>query len=81
MKDHQANQLQNKGMQIWFCHDCNQIHLRTTNVMLDFTRQEFLGVSEAIFGILRNEFSPEDLRNIINFDRETDAILFADTIV
>jgi Zn-finger protein len=78
MSNHPAK---NEGMQIWFCRDCNQIHLRATNVTLDFTRQEFLSLSNAILGILRNEFSPEDLQSLTNFAAETDDILFAETVV
>ena len=81
MSNHQGNNQQNAGMQIWYCHNCNQVHLRTTNVMLDFTKKEFLGLGDAIFGILRNDFTPEDLQGLQNFDAELDDILFAETIV
>ncbi len=80
MNNHQENNQKNSGMQIWFCQNCNQVHLRATNVTLDFTKQEFLGLSEAILDILRSEFSPEDLKSIQNFNPETDDVLCAETI-
>lgn len=81
MKNHQENKQNNSGLQIWFCRDCSQVHLRATNVMLDFTKREFLALSDAILGILRNEFSPKDLQSVPNFNSETDDVLFAETIV
>jgi Zn-finger protein len=81
MSSHQENEKQKTGMQIWFCRDCNQVHLLTTNVILDFTRQEFLSLSDAILGILRYEFTSEDLRSIPNFNPETGDVLSAETIV
>jgi hypothetical protein len=81
MKNHQPNKQNETGMQIWFCRDCDFVHLRTTNVMLDFTKKEFLGLSNAILGILRFEFSAEDLKSIPNFNPEIDDVLQSDLIV
>ncbi|NJM53521.1 MAG: hypothetical protein HC846_09130 [Blastocatellia bacterium] len=82
MNNHQENSSNEKGqMQIWLCRDCNQVHLRATNVMLDFTRREFLNLSNAILGILRYQFSAEDLKTMPNYNHETDEILLAETIV
>jgi Zn-finger protein len=81
MKGHQENNEKKSGMQIWYCQNCNQVHLRATNVMLDFSKKEFLGLSDAILGILRYEFSSEDLKSIPNYNAETEDVLFADTIV
>ena len=80
MNNHQENKQKDAGMQVWFCRGCNQVHLRATNVMLDFTKQEFLGLSNAILGILRYEFSSETLKELPNYNAETDDILLAEMI-
>lgn len=80
-KDHRESSDNHSGqLQIGFCHNCNQIHLRATNVMLDFSKREFLNFSNANLGILREEFTAEELKSIPNFNANTDDILLAETV-
>lgn len=53
-----------ENLQIWYCENCQNVHLKTKNVLLDFTRNEFVSLSEAMFEILQNNFSPLDLNEI-----------------
>lgn len=70
-------------LQIWFCQHCDGVHLKTSMVTLDFTKKEFLALSDAMLGILMNEFSPEDLRAVSNFGAgnvDNDDVLLSKTI-
>lgn len=68
-------------LQVWFCQHCDGVHFRTANVTLDFSRKEFLELSDAVLGILKRDFIAEDLRKISNFEHGKDDILASDTIV
>lgn len=68
-------------LQVWFCQHCDGVHFRTANITLDFSRKEFLELSDAMLGILKSNFTVEDLEGILNFDYGKDDILASDTIV
>ncbi len=44
-----------KQLQMWFCAECQSVHLRTDNVCLTFTKDEFSQLSTAVFEIYRTE--------------------------
>lgn len=55
-----------ENLQIWYCENCQNIHLKTQNVMLDFTKKEFVEFTDAMFDILQNNIKPIDLNEISN---------------
>jgi hypothetical protein len=52
------------NMQLWYCNGCRQIHLRATNIALDFTREEFVSLGRAVFDILGREFTPDEIADL-----------------
>jgi Zn-finger protein len=53
-------------LQIWYCEHCRQVHFKAPNVMLDFTRREFVKLTDAVLEILQNEFDPLELSELTN---------------
>lgn len=53
-----------ENLQIWYCEQCQNVHFKTPNVMLDFTRKEFVELTDAMYEILQNNFKPLDLDEI-----------------
>ncbi len=53
-----------ENLQLWYCEHCQNVHLKTPNVMLDFTRNEFVELTDAMYEILQNNFKPLDLDEI-----------------
>ncbi|MEZ5347118.1 MAG: hypothetical protein R2681_16345 [Pyrinomonadaceae bacterium] len=76
---HENKDNKSSHLQVWFCQHCNAVHFRAANITLDFTRSEFLALSDAMLGILREDFTSE-YHSRIEGSVDTDEVLFSETI-
>lgn len=51
-KSHESSHLQ-----VWFCAECDSVHLRTHHVSLSFSLAEFADLSHAVTNIYRDEIA------------------------
>ena len=53
-----SNHSENNSQQlnIWYCRECDAVHFRVGVVMLNFTREEFKGLTNACVGVYCDEF-------------------------
>lgn len=63
------NELQNEhtksqNLQVWYCCSCQNVHFKTANVMLDFSKNEFIDLTKAMLEIFKNEFDPIELNKL-----------------
>lgn len=69
-----------ENLQIWFCQHCDNIHFKISNITLDFSKKEFLALSNAMLGILRDDFTEQDLRSVLNLQEDNDDVLLSKTL-
>lgn len=69
-----------QSLQVWYCEHCKQVHFKTQNVMLDFTRQEFVDLTNAMLDIFQNHFDPLEFNRTFGKQSSGDEILSSDYI-
>lgn len=70
-----------QNLQVWMCHGCESVHFKTGNVMLNFTKTEFAGLTHAILEIYQSEISTIDLYSLSSSLSDEDEIISSQTIV
>lgn len=68
-------------LQIWFCEHCNNVHFKTSNITMDFSKEEFLELSKVMHGILRTNFSDDEQQKVLSYELENDDVLLSDTVI
>ena len=77
--ENQKTPLQN--LQVWYCEGCRNVHFRTQNVMLDFSKTEFVELTNAILDIFQNHFDPLEINQIAEMvSPADDDVLMSETI-
>lgn len=81
------NELQNshdhthsQNLQVWYCDHCKSVHFRTANVMLNFSKPEFIDLTNAMIDIFKNDFDPIELNKLANVIALSDEVLMSETI-
>lgn len=69
-----------QNLQIWMCHGCQAVHFKTGNVLLNFTKQEFAELTEAVLDIYSQEFGGLNFYKLLNSLNKEDEILLSRTI-
>jgi len=78
--NHSEKNAASQNLQVWFCEHCQNIHFKTQNVMLDFSKQEFIDLTNAMFDIFQNHFDPLEIKQIAENSTFNDGILMSETI-
>ena len=74
--DHDHSQ----NLQVWFCHHCQNVHFKTANVMLNFSKAEFIDLTNAMLDIFKNDFDPLELDKLASVFALSDEVLMSETI-
>jgi hypothetical protein len=69
-----------QNLQVWYCEHCQNIHFKTQNVMLDFSKKEFVELTNAILDIFQNHFDPLEISRIAGMALPADEVLMSETI-
>lgn len=69
-----------QNLQIWYCEHCQNIHFKTQNVMLDFTKREFVALTNAMLEILQTNFNPLELERLSGRISPADDILASEIV-
>lgn len=69
-----------QNLQVWYCEHCQNVHFRTRNVMLDFSKKEFVDLTNAILDIFQNHLDPLEIDRIANSAGPADDVLLSETI-
>lgn len=76
--DHHHNHNHRK-LQIWYCDGCRSVHLKTDNVCLSFSKQEFAELALAVSEIYETDVAPlmKPFDGVIEVDRVLESDLIA----
>lgn len=78
---HNENQkTPSQNLQVWYCDHCQNVHFRTQNVMLDFTKKEFVELTNAILDIFQDHFDPLEINRVANIISPADDVLTSEMI-
>jgi hypothetical protein len=69
-----------QNLQIWYCENCQSVHFKTQNVMLDFSKREFVELTNAMLDIFQTHFDPLEIKQIANLIVSSDDVLLSETI-
>lgn len=72
------NETQN--LQIWCCQNCDAVHFKAGNVMLNFTKDEFADLTYCVNDLYQNEFGSLEFYHLVNSLNQSDDILSSNTI-
>lgn len=74
------NNEESHNLQVWMCSDCQCVHLKTVNVMLNFSKTEFANFVRVVMEIYSQEFGGLELHRIFNLLKQEDDVLLSQTI-
>ena len=78
---HNENQkTPSQNLQVWYCEHCRNVHFRTQNVMLDFSKKEFVELTNTILDIFQNHLEPLEIDRIAEMISPPDDVLMSETI-
>lgn len=69
-----------QSLQIWCCQNCEAVHFKAGNVMLNFTKSEFADLTYSVNDLFQNEFGSLEFYSLVNSLNQNDDILSSGTI-
>lgn len=69
-----------QNLKVWFCEGCQAVHFKTKNVMLDFSKKEFVELTNTMLEIFKGNFKPFELNQLSGLMSLSDDIIFSETI-
>lgn len=69
-----------QNLQIWCCQNCEAVHFKAGNVMLNFTKSEFADLTYSVNDLFQNEFGSLEFYSLVNSLNQNDDILSSGTI-
>lgn len=69
-------------LQVWCCDNCQAVHFKAGNVMLNFTKNEFSDLTHAMMDIYQEQFGGLEFYKLVNSltHEQDDDILLSHTI-
>ncbi len=71
---------QRQNLQIWHCENCQVVHFKTDNVLLEFTRTEFADLTQTMMEIFQEQFGNLEFYDLLNMVKRSDDILVSQFI-
>jgi hypothetical protein len=79
-----SNEFQGKNekqtLQIWCCENCEAVHFKAGNVLLNFTKDEFAALTYSVNDVFQDEFGSLEFYHLISSLDRKDTILESKTI-
>lgn len=72
------NETQN--LQIWCCQNCEAVHFKVGNVLLNFTKSEFADLTYCVNDLYQDEFGSLEFYHLVNSVNQKDDVLSSGTI-
>lgn len=69
-----------QNLQVWCCDNCQAVHFKAGNVLLNFSRAEFADLTHAVMEIYQQEFGGLEFYNLINTLSRRDEVLASELI-
>ena len=70
----------NQSLQIWCCGNCEAVHFKAGNVLLNFTKSEFAELAYSINDVYQNEFGSLEFYHLISSLNAPDEVLSSSMI-
>ncbi len=74
------DQPKSENLQVWSCENCQAVHFKAGNVLLNFTRTEFAELAHAVSDIYQQEFGSLEFYHLISSLKKEDDILTSQTV-
>ncbi len=74
------DQAHSHNLQVRYCDHCKSVHFRTANVMLNFSKTEFIDLTNAMVDIFNNDFDLIELNKLAGVMALSDEVLMSETI-
>lgn len=69
-----------ENLSVWCCENCQAVHFKAGNVLLNFTKTEFADLAHAMMEIYQQEFGGLEFYRLINLLTKDDDILSSSRI-
>jgi hypothetical protein len=69
-----------KTLQIWCCENCEAVHFKAGNVLLNFTKSEFAELTYSVNDVFQHEFGSLEFYHLISSLDAPDEVLASKTI-
>lgn len=69
-----------QSLQVWCCGNCEAVHFKAGNVLLNFSRGEFAELTHAVMDIYQQEFGSLESYDLISLLKRRDDVLISQTI-
>lgn len=69
-----------QSLQIWCCENCEAVHFKSGNVLLNFTKTEFAELTYSVNDVFQNEFGSLEFYHLISSLNQPDEILSSSSI-
>lgn len=71
---------ENQPLQIWCCENCEAVHFKAGNVLLNFTKTEFAELTYSVNDVFQDEFGSLEFYHLISSLGSQDEILSRNSI-
>lgn len=69
-----------QNLQVWCCGNCEAVHFKAGNVLLNFSRAEFAELTHAVMDIYRREFGSLEFYDLIGLLKQRGDVLISRTV-
>lgn len=69
-----------QSLQIWCCGNCEAVHFKAGNVLLNFTKNEFAELAYSVNDVYQNEFGSLEFYHLISSLKADEDVLESSTI-
>lgn len=67
-------------LQIWCCENCEAVHFKAGNVLLNFTKSEFAELTYSVNDVYQHEFGSLEFYHLISSLGSQDEVLSSNSI-
>lgn len=77
-EEHEKHDQEN--LHVWCCENCQAVHFRAGSVLLNFTKQEFTRLAQAVLEIYQQEYGSLEFYRLIDLLKDEDDILSSNSL-
>lgn len=69
-----------QNLQVWSCENCQSVHFKAGNVLLNFSKAEFAELTHAVLEIFQKDYGSLEFYHLVSMIQQNDDILFSQSI-
>lgn len=69
-----------QNLQVWSCENCQSVHFKAGNVLLNFSKAEFTELTHAVLEIFQKDYGSLEFYHLISAIQTNDDILLSQSI-